>query len=158
MSYYNNKICSCPDNQGFTFLEILVVVALIAIFSVICINGYFGLVVRQRVKDTVKQMELIITAAKEFRTRNTAHATVNNLPDTNSINVEYNLVLESEYFNYSINFNQPDPIIFIITATLNQDMSSGVGKIISQNSILTYTLRTNDVDPWGGSAELLKLK
>ena len=119
---FKNKI-----QEGFTLVEILIVVVIIGILASIAVPIYFDYVERGYATDAKTQLKSIYESAKLYRSENgTYPADVTEINDGQYLNIPQSTL---EKWDFEININDDeDNMTGTLTATSLEGMQGGAGE------------------------------
>ena len=104
------------ENRGFTLLELIVVVIIIAVLASIAVPMYRGYIKSTRASEATSRLGAIVTAAKNYYQR------YSQWPASFEVEGFYGDDSPSEHFTYEI--SSGDPFTVIARGTANHNMSN----------------------------------
>ena len=116
--------------QGFTLIEILIVVVIIGILASIAVPIYFDYVERGYATDAKTQLRSIYESSKMFKSENGDFPDdVTELNDSNGLNIPQSTL---DKWDFEINLNDDDgDVTGTITATSLEGMQGGSGEVVT---------------------------
>lgn len=135
------------DKNGFSLMEIMVVVAIIGIIAAIAIPSYSGYVTRTRRADAITALESIALDEEKYRAENGSYGTIAALttagyPNPNSdASRNYNIALSSISANAftatatGMNDQAGDTVVFAIDSNGKRGTSDGSGGVTANDEL-----------------------
>ena len=116
--------------EGFTLVEILIVVVIIGILASIAVPIYFDYVERGYATDAKTQLRSIYESSKMFKSENGDFPDdVTELNDSNGLNIPQSTL---DKWDFEINLNDDDgDVTGTITATSLEGMQGGSGEVVT---------------------------
>ena len=134
--------------EGFTLVEILIVVVIIGILAAIAVPTYFSYVERGYASDAKVQMKNILENAKLYYSENDAFPEdVQTMNEEGYANVPAS-TLSKWNFSLELAYEQGTGLSGTVTAESLEEMKGGAGKIIA------YDVSTGKFTGYGTSEEI----
>ena len=140
-------------NEGFTLIEILIVVVIIGILAAVAIPTYFQYVQRGYASDAKVQIKNILENSKLFYSEQAVFP-----DDVQEMNTQgYANVSESTLkkwtFTLDLDYDDATGLIGTITAESLDEMKGGAGEIIMYDVVTGAFSGYGTTNPLGGSGE-----
>jgi type IV pilus assembly protein PilE len=120
-------------NRGFTLIELMIVVAVVAILSAIAIPAYTGYVTRSKLTEAFSNLSSMSVALQQYYQDNRTYADVTSASTPDPWPCATANLPTGKYFSFTCTVSATTPTLFTLTATATDPA-------LTSGGAMTYTI------------------